>query len=185
MFLLRSFLFLSLILSSESIPLYAQREGLSCLYCHTGTDGRHLSDAGLLYQYSGRYFPHHQKPAVSENFLDPSVNPRYRALREKYLQKYFRKDPIHEYLEKGQRLFFGSRDLKRKSEKTCASCHNPNDMKKVYGTYPRYVPLTERFLSLEQMQNYCLETHLGGTPLELGSEDSLSISAYLNSLARP
>ncbi len=170
--------------AGHAIPLYSQREGVSCLYCHTTQDRRSLNHAGELYRDSGHYFPFLAKPLAEEKHPDSFLNPRYQAIRERYMRKWFKDDPEPDFALKGQQLFYGSATLRRKSEKTCASCHSPQDLSGVHSRYPRYVPSAERMMSLEQMQNYCLTEHLGGEPLPLGSDDSLAISAYLKGLSQ-
>ena len=167
----------------EAIPMYAQREAVSCIYCHVRPEARKLNDVGLLYKRNGHYFPYQYRPKISQQYPDSIADPRFLKLKQRYMKKYFKRDPINEYIERGKRLFFGSMKLEKKSSKTCASCHTPKEIAQVNKLYPRYVPLVKKIMNLEQMQNYCLENHLSGKPLPIGEKDSLSISAYLNSIS--
>ncbi len=167
----------------QSIPMYSQREGVSCIYCHTNPNAKKLNDVGLLYGRNGHYFPYQFKPKISQQYPDSKSDPAYLKLKQRYMKKYFKRDPINEYIERGKRLFFGSLKLEKKSSKTCASCHTPKEIAQVNKNYPRYVPLMKKVVSLEQMQNYCLVNYLSGKAIEPGSKDALSIAAYLNSIS--
>ncbi|MEE2923833.1 MAG: hypothetical protein VX619_03540 [bacterium] len=178
-------IFLLIIISSiiQAVPMYSQREGVSCIYCHTSPNVKRLNDVGLLYGRNGHYFPYQFKPKISQQFPDSKSDPAYLKLKQRYMKKYFKRDPINEYIERGKRLFFGSFKLEKKSAKTCASCHTPKEIAQVNRNYPRYVPLMKKVVSLEQMQNYCLVQYLSGKAIEPGSKDALSIAAYLNSIS--
>lgn len=178
-------IFITVTLSSivQAVPMYSQREGVSCIYCHTRPNAKKLNDTGLLYGRNGHYFPYQFKPKISQQFHDSKSDPAYLKLKQRYMKKYFKRDPINEYIERGKRLFFGSLKLEKKSSKTCASCHTPKEIAQVNKNYPRYVPLMKKVVSLEQMQNYCLVQYLSGKAIEPGGKDALSIAAYLNSIS--
>ncbi|MCJ8343996.1 hypothetical protein MJH12_00490 [bacterium] len=184
---MKRLLFVTLLLSLQSvfaIPMYSQREGLDCRYCHTKKDTRSLNHEGYIYRRNGHFFPYQQKPKISQQFKDSKTDPRFLKLKERYLKKYFKRDPINEYIETGKRIFFGSYKIEKKSSKNCSSCHTPQEIMGAAKQFPRYIPLAEKVLSLEQMQNYCIKNHLGGKPLNLGQRESLSIAAYLNNISK-
>ncbi|MBT3784080.1 hypothetical protein HOF92_03820 [bacterium] len=168
----------------HALPKYAQREGVSCNYCHVRNDARKLNEIGTFYLSNKHAFPYHMKPPISAQYPDSRTDPAFLKLRQRYLKKYASDDPIEEYSKRGKRLFFGSLKIEKKSAKNCASCHTPREIAQVNRLYPRYVPLAGTVLSLEQMQNYCIEQHLFGKPLVLGGKDSLSISAYINRIKK-
>ena len=153
------------------------------MYCHVSPKAKKLTDVGILYKRNGHYFPYQMRPKISQQFPDSKSDPKFLKLKQRFMKKYFKRDPINEYIERGKRLFFGSIKLKKKSNKTCATCHTPKEIAQVNRLYPRYVPLTRKVLSLEQMQNYCISEHLSGVALDPGSEESLALSAYLNSIS--
>lgn len=168
----------------SAIPRYAQREGVSCAYCHVRNDNRKLNEVGLFYMNSQHSFPFHLKPPVSQQYGDSRKDPAFLKLKQRYLKKYAPEDPTEEFAKRGKRLFFGSLKIEKKSSKTCASCHTPREIAQVNRLYPRYVPLASKVLSLEQMQNYCIKNHLYGVPLQLGSRDSLALSIYINRIRK-
>lgn len=173
---------MGLVKCSHARPTYSQREGVSCIYCHVSPEARKLNDVGLLYRRNGHYFPNQFRPKISQQFPDSKSDPAFLKLKQRYMKKYFNRDPINEYIERGKRLFFGSLVLDKKSTKTCASCHTPKEIAQVNKNYPRYVPLMKKIVNLEQMQNHCLVNYLAGEPMLPGSKDALSIAAYLNSI---
>jgi cytochrome c553 len=168
----------------HGIPLYAQREGVACTYCHARPESSQLNDAGKLYRRNGHFFPYQSRPKISQQYPDSKTDPRFLKLKQRFLDKYYRADPIKEYIERGKRLFHGSMQIRKKSSKTCASCHSPSEIAGVNKSYPKYVPLLKEVVNMEQMQNYCLENYLGAEPFEQGGQDSLSLSAYINSLSK-
>lgn len=168
----------------HSIPLYSQREGLSCIYCHTAYDSRHLNDSGRIYQRNGHFFPYQSRPKISEQYPDSKSEPAFLKLRERYIRKYYKNDPIQEYIERGKRLFFGTLRIRQKSSKNCSSCHNPEEIAGINGEYPKYVPIVGKIINLEDMQNYCIVNHLGGEAFAPSSVDALSLSAYINSIGK-
>ena len=156
---MKNYLFLAIILISTlpALPRYSQREGVSCAYCHVRHDARKLNEVGIFYMSNQHSFPYHLKPPVSQQYSDSRKDPAFLKLKQRYLKKYAPEDPIEEYARRGKRLFFGSLKIEKKSSKTCASCHTPREIAQVNRLYPRYVPLAEKVLSMEQMQNYCIE----------------------------
>ena len=169
--------------SNFTVPLYSQREAVSCIYCHVNPKARALNEAGIFYRRNGNRFPFQYKPRLSEQFKDSRTDPVFLKLKHRFQKKYARRDPIQAYVKRGKKLFFGSIPMEKKSSKNCVSCHTPGEIAQVNKLYPRYVPLASKIMSLEQMQNYCIKNHLAGKPFKPGSKDSLSISAYINNIA--
>lgn len=83
-----------------------------------------------------------------------------------------------------------------KSGSSCNSCH-PNggttggqlmgmaipSLKGSAATFPKYKTNAKAVITLQQMNNVCIETIMKGTPLKLDSQDSIALSAYVTSLS--
>lgn len=83
-----------------------------------------------------------------------------------------------------------------KSGSSCNSCH-PNggttggqlmgmaipSLKGSAATFPKYKANAKSVITLQQMNNICIQTIMKGTPLKLDSADSVALSAYVTSLS--
>ncbi|MEK7398506.1 MAG: c-type cytochrome [Candidatus Poribacteria bacterium] len=83
-----------------------------------------------------------------------------------------------------------------KSGSSCNSCH-PNGgttggqfmgmtiptLKGASATFPKYNASAKSVVTLQQMQNMCIQMIMKGTPQKLDSADSIALSAYVTSLS--
>lgn len=97
-------------------------------------------------------------------------------------------------LERGKTLF---NDPKLgKTNMSCNSCHPGGgtnrskvmnmDVPEIKGsaaTFPKFKASAKRVITLQQMNNMCIEMIMKGKPLPLDSDDSIALAAYVTSLS--
>jgi cytochrome c553 len=97
-------------------------------------------------------------------------------------------------MEKGKALF---NDTKLgKTGTSCNSCHPGGgssggqvmgmeipSLKGAAATFPKYKKPAKRVITLEQMNNMCIEMIMEGKPLKLGSDEAVALAAYVTSLS--
>lgn len=70
------------------------------------------------------------------------------------------------------------------SNKSCASCHSEEKLKKVVGTYPKYEPKVNAVISLQQRIQMCQKLNQGvDKPFELKSTENTALLTYLKYIA--
>jgi len=70
------------------------------------------------------------------------------------------------------------------SNKSCASCHTPESLKKVVGTYPKYNEKVGKVISLQQRIQMCQKINQGvDKPFPLKSEENTALLTYLKYIA--
>ena len=97
-----------------------------------------------------------------------------------------------EWILNGEQLF-SSTDLGTNGA-SCAQCHSkkksssnntkPVDLKGVVAYYPKFHPHFGRVVTLEQQINYCIESQLEGTPLELNDKKIVELYCYLADISQ-
>jgi len=98
-------------------------------------------------------------------------------------------------IEKGKVLFNNTK--LGKTGTSCNSCHPGGGtsggqvmgmkiptLKGAAATFPKYKNPVKRVITLEQMDNVCIDMIMEGKPLELGSDESVSLAAYVTSLSK-
>jgi len=71
-----------------------------------------------------------------------------------------------------------------KSNKSCASCHSEEKLKKVVGTYPKYNEKLNAVISLQQRIQMCQKLNQGvENPFPLKSEENTALLTYLKYIA--
>lgn len=97
-------------------------------------------------------------------------------------------------IEKGKALFNNTK--LGKTGTSCNSCHPGGGtsggqvmgmeiptLKGAAATFPKYKSLAKRVITLSQMDNMFIEMIMKGKPLELGSDEAVSLAAYVTSLS--
>lgn len=70
------------------------------------------------------------------------------------------------------------------SNKSCASCHSEEKLKKAVGTYPKYEPKLNAVISLQQRIQMCQKINQGvEKPFELKSTENTALLTYLKYIA--
>jgi len=145
---------------------------------------KYTDDLGKL-DSDGDGFTNDQEFTASKNPGDSESKPADGADPEKEMAK---------ALEKGKALF---NDKKLgKTGASCNSCHpggkssggqvmgmETPELKGAAATFPKYKNPMKRVITLEQMNNVCIDMVMEGKPLKLGSDDSVALAAYVTSLS--
>jgi hypothetical protein len=97
-------------------------------------------------------------------------------------------------IESGK-VLFNNKDL-GKLGVSCNGCHPGGKtsggkimdmeiptLKGAAATFPKYKKSAKRVITLEQMNNLCIDMIMDGKPLELGSDEAVSLAAYVTSLS--
>lgn len=97
-------------------------------------------------------------------------------------------------INKGKVLFNNTK--LGKSGNSCNSCHpggktsgrqamgmNIPSLEGAAATFPKYRASAKRVITLQQMNNMCVEMIMQGKPLPLDSDDSIALAAYVTSLS--
>ncbi|ACN99195.1 sulfur oxidation c-type cytochrome SoxA [Sulfurihydrogenibium azorense] len=70
------------------------------------------------------------------------------------------------------------------SNKSCASCHSEEKLKKAVGTYPKYEPKLNTVISLQQRIQMCQKLNQGvDKPFPLNSQENTALLTYLKYIA--
>ena len=98
-------------------------------------------------------------------------------------------------IEKGKALFNNTK--LGKTGTSCNSCHPGGEtsggqvmgmeiptLKGAAATFPKYKNPAKRVITLEQMDNVCIDMIMEGKPLKLGSDEAVSLAAYVTSLSK-
>ncbi len=98
-------------------------------------------------------------------------------------------------IEKGKALFNNTK--LGKTGTSCNSCHPGGEtssgqvmgmeiptLKGAAATFPKYKSPAKRVITLSQMDNMCIDMIMEGKPLELGSDESVALAAYVTSLSK-
>lgn len=98
---------------------------------------------------------------------------------------------LAESAERGKKLF--AEPALGTNGKTCNSCHlefgrsekpGPQDAKNFLrkDTFPKYVPMAKKVMTLDQMIQLCITTQLAGKPLNWDDSRLTDLAVYVNSL---
>jgi len=66
--------------------------------------------------------------------------------------------------------------------KSCAGCHPLPSLKNVADAYPKYDPVRNRFVGIDEAINFMIQDKLKGTPLPPNDQKYFDLLAYLKSL---
>ncbi len=180
-------------------------KNFGCLTCHTNANGGPRNPFGKDWQkiamkakdtYTSELakldsdedgFTNDEEFSAKTNPGDPNSIPTGQPAADP-------KSELEKVIARGRTLF---NDPKLgKSGSSCNSCH-PNGgttggqrmgmpIQKIKGagaTFQKYKANAKAVITLQQMNNMCIQTIMNGTPLKLDSADSIALSAYVTSLS--
>lgn len=179
-------------------------KNFGCLTCHTKSSGGSRNPFGQDWQKiaikakdtyttelagldsDGDGFTNDQEFSAKTNPGDPNSKPNGQTIDPKA--------ELEKVIARGKVLF---NDPKLgKSGSSCNSCH-PNGgttggqmmgmaiptLKGSAATFPKYKANAKAVITLQQMNNMCIQMIMKGTPLKLDSPESVALSAYVTSLS--
>ncbi|MGB9596439.1 MAG: c-type cytochrome [Candidatus Poribacteria bacterium] len=180
-------------------------KNFGCLTCHTKSSGGARNPFGQDWQkiaikagdvYTSELagldsdkdgFTNDQEFTAKTNPGDPNSKPTNQTAVDP-------KAELEKVIARGKVLF---NDAKLgKSGSSCNSCH-PNGgttggqmmgmaiptLKGAAATFPKYKTNAKAVITLQQMNNMCIQMIMKGTPLKLDSADSIALAAYVTSLS--
>ncbi len=181
-------------------------KNFGCLTCHTEAQGgkirnpfgkdyeriaipagdKYVPELGIL-DSDKDGFTNNQEFEAKTNPGDPNSKPSGRSVSPADAE-------LAKAIERG-RILFNDQKL-GKTNMSCNSCHpgGGTNRSKVMGmdvpeikgsaaTFPKYKASAKRVITLQQMNNICIEMIMKGKPLPLDSNDSIALATYVTSLS--
>jgi thiosulfate dehydrogenase len=156
------------------------------------SDDKYTEELGKL-DSDGDGFTNAEEFASKTNPGDPVSKPDKKADSNVMSVNVDPNEELAKVIAKGKELF---NDPKLgKSEMSCNSCHPAGGttggqmmgmaIPKVKGaaaTFPKYKPMAKGVITLQQMNNMCIQM-MKGQPLELDSPESIALATYVTSLS--